>query len=68
MRLEYARRRAAIVDVLGPRVMGDTAGLHVMIELPAGIIPSLLTEAAERGVLLDSTARHHHGEVRRTGW
>ncbi|WP_442811332.1 MocR-like pyridoxine biosynthesis transcription factor PdxR [Streptosporangium sp. NBC_01756] len=67
MRLEYARRRAAIVDVLGPRVMGDTAGLHVMIELPAGIIPSLLTEAAERGVLLDSTARHHHGEVRRHG-
>ena len=35
MRLEYARRRAAIVDVLGSRIMGDTAGLHVMVELPA---------------------------------
>ncbi|GAA4234847.1 PLP-dependent aminotransferase family protein [Streptosporangium album] len=67
MRLEYARRRAAIVDVLGPRVMGDTAGLHVMVELPAQTIPSLLAEAAERGVLLDSTARHHHGEEHRHG-
>ncbi|MFF5208962.1 PLP-dependent aminotransferase family protein [Streptosporangium sp. NPDC000396] len=68
MRLEYARRRAAIVDVLGPMVTGDTAGLHVMVELPADVIPSLLRRAMERGVLLDSTAaRHHYGEVRRHG-
>ncbi|SFK39249.1 GntR family transcriptional regulator / MocR family aminotransferase [Streptosporangium canum] len=68
MRLEYARRRAAVVDVLGPLVTGDTAGLHVMVELPGEIIPSLLEEARERGVLLDSTLdRHHHGEVRRHG-
>ncbi|MGV9776300.1 MocR-like pyridoxine biosynthesis transcription factor PdxR [Streptosporangium sp. NPDC003464] len=68
MRLEYARRRAAVVDVLGSLVTGDTAGLHVMVELPAAVVPSLLKEAAERGVLLDSTAvRHHHGDVRRHG-
>ncbi|ACZ90342.1 PLP-dependent aminotransferase family protein [Streptosporangium roseum] len=68
MRLEYARRRAAVVDVLGPMVTGDTAGLHVMVELPGEIIPSILEEARERGVLLDSTStRHHHGEVRRHG-
>ncbi|WP_433243039.1 PLP-dependent aminotransferase family protein [Streptosporangium sp. CA-135522] len=68
MRLEYARRRAAIVEVLGSMVTGDTAGLHVMVELPAEVVPSLLERAEERGVLLISTAgRHHHGETRRHG-
>jgi len=42
MRLEYARRRAALVEELGPaasgrfRLLGDTAGMHVVLELPTG--------------------------------
>nr|BFE82659.1 hypothetical protein GCM10020093_052600 [Planobispora longispora] len=67
MRLEYARRRAAIVEVLGSRVMGDTAGLHVMVELPAHAVPAVVEAAGERGVLLDTTARHHHGPPSRHG-
>ncbi|GAA4594371.1 PLP-dependent aminotransferase family protein [Planotetraspora phitsanulokensis] len=64
MRLEYARRRAAIVEALGPLVQGDTAGLHVMIELPEPVVPDLVKRAEERGVLLDTTERHHHGPPR----
>jgi GntR family transcriptional regulator / MocR family aminotransferase len=64
MRLEYARRRAAIVEELGPLVRGDTAGLHVLVELPAGAAPALVERARERGVLLDTTERHHHGPPR----
>ncbi|GGS78909.1 GntR family transcriptional regulator [Planobispora rosea] len=67
MRLEYARRRAAIVEVLGSRVMGDTAGLHVMVELPEHAVPAVVEAARARGVLLDTTARHHHGPPRRHG-
>ncbi|MCC5579720.1 PLP-dependent aminotransferase family protein [Microtetraspora sp. AC03309] len=66
-RLEYARRRAAVVEILGPLVKGDTAGLHVLVELPAGTVGPLVEEARTRGVLLDTTARHHHGPVRAHG-
>ncbi|WP_203878234.1 MocR-like pyridoxine biosynthesis transcription factor PdxR [Planobispora takensis] len=67
MRLEYARRRAAIVEILGPRVMGDTAGLHVMVELPGHAVRPLVEAARERGVLLETLGRHHHGPPRRHG-
>ncbi|WP_043630246.1 PLP-dependent aminotransferase family protein [Nonomuraea candida] len=69
MRLEYARRRAAVVELLGPvcRLRGDTAGLHVLAELPADMVPAVVERAAARGVLLDSTRRHHHGEPRLHG-
>ncbi|MEV0615266.1 PLP-dependent aminotransferase family protein [Nonomuraea sp. NPDC050404] len=69
MRLEYARRRAAIVELLGPvcRLHGDTAGLHVLAELPEAVVPGVVGRAAERGVLLDSTHRHHHGGPRLHG-
>ncbi|MBB2911157.1 GntR family transcriptional regulator/MocR family aminotransferase [Streptosporangium becharense] len=67
MRLEYARRRAAVVDILGDRVTGDTAGLHVMVELPEHEVGPLVEAARRRGVLLDSLARHHHGPQRRHG-
>ncbi|GIH97377.1 PLP-dependent aminotransferase family protein [Planobispora siamensis] len=67
MRLEYARRRAAIVEILGPRVMGDTAGLHVMVELPEHAVAPLVEAARERGVLLETLERHHHGPPRRHG-
>jgi GntR family transcriptional regulator/MocR family aminotransferase len=64
MRLEYARRRAVIVEILGPLVRGDTAGLHVMIELPPEAVDDVVDRARERGVLLDTTDRHHHGPPR----
>jgi GntR family transcriptional regulator / MocR family aminotransferase len=67
MRLEYARRRAAVVDLLGSRVMGDTAGLHVMVELPAHTVEPLVEAARDRGVLLDGMTRHHHGPPARHG-
>ncbi|RBQ17590.1 PLP-dependent aminotransferase family protein [Spongiactinospora rosea] len=64
MRLEYARRRAAIVTALGPLVRGDTAGLHVMVALPGHAVDQVTEGAARRGVLVDTTGRHHHGPVR----
>jgi len=69
MRLEYARRRAVVVEVLGEvcRLRGDTAGLHVLAELPAGTAPKVARLAAERGVLLDTVARHYHGSARLHG-
>ncbi len=67
-RLEYARRRAAVVDILGSgRVTGDTAGLHVMVELPEDAVEPLVEAAHARGVLLDSMARHYHGPRLRHG-
>ncbi|WP_329429018.1 PLP-dependent aminotransferase family protein [Streptosporangium sp. NBC_01495] len=67
MRLEYARRRAVVVDILGSRVTGDTAGLHVMVELPEHAVAPLVEAAHARGVLLDSMARHYHGPRLRHG-
>ncbi len=67
MRLEYARRRAAVVDALGSLVTGDTAGLHVMVELPEHTTGPLVEAAAEHGVLLDAMSRHHHGAPARHG-
>ncbi|MEU8359342.1 PLP-dependent aminotransferase family protein [Nonomuraea sp. NPDC048882] len=69
MRLEYARRRAAVVELLGPvcRLRGDTAGLHVLAELPAPLVPVVVARAGEQGVLLDSTERHHHAGTRLHG-
>jgi GntR family transcriptional regulator / MocR family aminotransferase len=81
MRLEYARRRAAIVEALTApaapaapasapaghpqppyRLLGDTAGLHVVLELPAGP-PStqVVAEAARRGVGLHELDRYFAG-------
>ena len=69
MRLEYARRRGAIVEILGPlcRLRGDTAGLHVLAELPREAVPGLVAAAREKGVLLDSPAGHHYGSERLDG-
>lgn len=64
MRLEYARRRAAIVEALTApcRLLGDTAGLHVVLELPAGLPPELVVaEAAKRGVGLYVLDRYFAG-------
>ncbi|MGA8466434.1 MAG: PLP-dependent aminotransferase family protein, partial [Trebonia sp.] len=64
MRLEYGRRRAAIVEALTApcRLLGDTAGLHVVLELPAGLPPELVVaEAARRGVGLYVLDRYFAG-------
>jgi hypothetical protein len=86
MRLEYARRRGAIVEALTAqapapaahgaptapavpataqppyRLLGDTAGLHVVLELPAGLPPGLVVaEAARHGVGLHELDRYFAG-------
>ena len=88
MRLEYARRRAALVDALAGltcpgtharaaghpgavdvppepgtfRLLGDTAGMHVVLELPTGFpAQRLVAAAAERGVGLQTADRYFAG-------
>ena len=82
MRLEYARRRVALVDALttaGPaaqarpgghgaavpgafRLLGDTAGMHVVLELAAGIPAGrAVAAAAARGVALHTLDRYFAG-------
>jgi GntR family transcriptional regulator/MocR family aminotransferase len=71
MRLEYARRRAALVEALtgpaGPRpgafrLLGDTAGIHLVLELPPGFpAEDLVAAAAERGVGLWMVDRYFAG-------
>ena len=59
MRAEYARRRRIVVETLqGLPLLGDTAGLHVVLELPAAAVGPIVRRAAEQGVLLDSLERH----------
>jgi len=91
MRLEYARRRAALVDGLaqanrdtagddGPltaagappralfRLLGDSAGIHVVLELPAGYPTAPLVEAAaERGVRVYPLDRYFAGPPTMSG-
>ena len=87
MRLEYARRRAALVDGLthgdGPadgdatgrgadrvpfRLLGDTAGMHVVLELPDAYPTEHLVEAAaERGVGIYPLDRYFAGPPTMSG-
>ena len=95
MRLEYARRRAALVDgIAGPggpppppatppglvtppgpatppgtfRLLGDTAGMHVVLELPdAGHADRLVAAAAARGVAVATLDRYFAGQPTRSG-
>jgi GntR family transcriptional regulator/MocR family aminotransferase len=83
MRLEYGRRRAALVDGLshpagpssagGPqpvpfRLLGDTAGMHVVLELPAGYPAADLVEAAAaRGVTVYPLDRYFAGPPTMSG-
>jgi GntR family transcriptional regulator/MocR family aminotransferase len=86
MRLEYARRRAALVDGLtsaspgaaGPagtapghppfRLLGDTAGLHVVLELPDCFpVGRLIDAAAERGVAVYPLDRYFAGKPTMNG-
>ncbi|HVT67849.1 MAG TPA: PLP-dependent aminotransferase family protein, partial [Trebonia sp.] len=73
MRLEYARRRVALVEGLSAgsgqagervpfRLLGDTAGMHVVLELPDGYPAArLVAAAAERGVRVYPLDRYYAG-------
>jgi GntR family transcriptional regulator / MocR family aminotransferase len=66
MRREYARRRDAIVSILGdPAVpatlLGDTAGLHVVLELHRGREERVAAAARDRGVAVHTLRRYFGG-------
>ncbi len=68
MRHEYARRRGAITSVLTTlpapaRLLGDTAGMHVVLELPAGIASAAATAARRRGVAVATLDRYFSGQA-----
>ena len=79
MRLEYARRRAALVDGLTSasadrpnqvpvRLLGDTAGMHVVLELPDCFpVGRLIDAAAERGLAVYPLDRYFAGEPTMNG-
>lgn len=62
MRLEYARRRAVLVETLGWPLLGDTAGMHVVLELPASYpAERAVAAAAARGLALHAIDRYYVG-------
>ena len=66
MRREYARRRSAIVTVLGDlpwpaRLLGDTAGLHVILELPPGTADQVAARAYLSGIAVTTLERYFAG-------
>lgn len=68
MRHEYARRRAAVTSVLATlpapaRLLGDTAGMHMVLELPAGIASAAAPAARRRGVAVATMDRYFSGQV-----
>jgi GntR family transcriptional regulator/MocR family aminotransferase len=72
MSREYARRRSAIVAALGglpgpARLLGGTAGLHVVLELPAGTAAPVAAAAARQGVRVDTLDRYFAGPPRTEG-
>ncbi len=63
MRHEYARRRGAITRVLAglpppARLLGDTAGMHVVLELPAGAAATAAAAARRRGLAVFTLDRY----------
>jgi len=67
MRLEYARRRSALVDGLAGarvpfRLLGDTAGMHIVLELPEEYpAATFIAAAASRGVTIYPLDRYYAG-------
>jgi GntR family transcriptional regulator / MocR family aminotransferase len=67
MRLEYARRRSALVDGLAGarvpfRLLGDTAGMHIVLELPEEYpAANFIAAAASRGVTIYPLDRYYEG-------
>jgi GntR family transcriptional regulator/MocR family aminotransferase len=60
MRHEYARRRAVMVGALGG-LSGDTAGMHMVLELPPGTATAVAAAARERGVEVATLDRYFGG-------
>lgn len=67
MRHEYARRRAVMVTVLGGRLTGDTAGMHMVLELPPGTATAVAAAAREGGVEVATLDRYFAGPPAREG-
>jgi GntR family transcriptional regulator/MocR family aminotransferase len=72
MRLEYARRRSVLACTLGDlrdtRLLGDTAGMHVVLQTPPGVRPAQVAGAArKRGVAVGTLASHYAGPVTMDG-
>jgi len=72
MRREYARRRDAIVTALGDPAVpatlrGDTAGLHVVLELHCGSEDEVAAAALARGVKVHTLRRYFAGPVTAQG-
>ncbi|MFJ9621424.1 PLP-dependent aminotransferase family protein [Streptomyces sp. NPDC101181] len=68
MRLRYRRRRDQLVTALAERapgveVSGIAAGLHAVLELPAGAERSVVQAAAFQGLALDGLARYRHPDA-----
>jgi GntR family transcriptional regulator/MocR family aminotransferase len=61
MRHEYARRRAVMVAALAGRLTGDTAGMHMVLELPPGTATAVARAARERGVEVATLDRYFGG-------
>ena len=66
MRHEYARRRAVMVAILGG-LTGDTAGMHMVLELPPGTATAVAAAARERGVEVATLDRYFAGPPTREG-
>jgi GntR family transcriptional regulator/MocR family aminotransferase len=69
MRHDYARRRAAMVSLLGStgRLRGDTAGMHMFLELPRGADDAVAAQAQARGVTVVTLRRYFSGPPVRHG-
>ena len=72
MRREYARRRDAIVSALGDPAVpaalrGDTAGLHVVLELRRGSEDEVAAAALARGVQVHTLRRYFAGPATAQG-
>jgi GntR family transcriptional regulator / MocR family aminotransferase len=67
MRHEYARRRAVMVTILAGRLSGDTAGLHMVLELPPGTATAVAAAAREHGVEVATLERYFVGPPTREG-
>ena len=69
MRHDYARRRAAMVSLLGSsgRLHGDTAGMHMFLELAPGADDEVAAAARARGVGVVALRRYFSGPPVRHG-
>ncbi|GAA2406116.1 PLP-dependent aminotransferase family protein [Streptomyces pulveraceus] len=68
MRLRYRHRRDQLVAALaerapGVRVSGMVAGLHAVLDLPAGSEASVLRAAAWQGLALEGMSRFRHPDA-----